>query len=105
MSKRFLICLLALLLLTGCTAPAFRSGDVHGDDGNILRGTVKEAHDAYFILEDDSGSLYRIAQDPGKAGGEIAFQGDAVEILHSGIVMETYPMQLQKVYRIILTRE
>ena len=82
------LCLLTILLLVGCEAVGNRA---------TLMGTVVEVYDASLLVETGIGPCVVsfpdgvTREDPGFAAG------DTVEIVYSGEIAESYPMQIHHV--------
>ncbi len=74
-----------------------------------LVGVVKEVYDNGMLIEggfphDASASLYTVTRTPEGAEDVVPVEvGDTVTVLCDGTVMESYPMQLHKVYAITVT--
>lgn len=85
------LCLLILLLLVGCEAVGNRA---------TLVGTVTEIYDASLLVETEIGPCV-VSLPKGVTQGELGLAvGDTVEVIHSGEIAESYPMQIHHVYAI-----
>ena len=85
------LCLLTILLLVGCEAVGNRA---------TLMGTVVEIYDASLLVETEIGPCV-VSFPDGVTQGELGLAvGDTVEIIHSGEIAESYPMQIHHVYAI-----
>ena len=85
------LCLLTIFCFVGCEAMGNRA---------TLVGTVTEIYDTSLLVETEIGPCVVsfpdgvTREDPGLAAG------DTVEIIHSGEIAESYPMQIHHVYAI-----
>ena len=85
------LCLLTILLLVGCEAVGNRA---------TLVGTVTEIYDTSLLVETEIGPCV-VSLPKGVTQGELGLAvGDTVEIIHSGEIAESYPMQIHHVYAI-----
>ena len=85
------LCLLAILLLVGCEAVGNRA---------TLMGTVVEIYDASLLVETEIGPCVVSYRD-GVTREDVGLAAwDTVEILYSGEIAESYPMQIHHVYAI-----
>ena len=85
------LCLLTVLCFWGCEAPGNRAS---------LMGTVTEIYDASLLVETEIGPCV-VSLPEGVTLGDLGLAvGDTVEIVHSGEIAESYPMQIHHVYAI-----
>ena len=85
------LCLLAILLLVGCEAVGNRA---------TLKGTEMEDYDASLLEETEIGPCV-VSFPDGVTREDLGLAaGDTVEILYSGEIAESYPMQIHHVYAI-----
>ena len=85
------LCLLAILLLIGCEAVGNRA---------TLMGTVVEIYDASLLVETEIGPCV-VSFPDGVTREDLGLAaGDTVEIVYSGEIAESYPMQIHHVYAI-----
>ena len=85
------LCLLTILLLIGCDAVGNRA---------TLMGTVVEIYDASLLVETEIGPCVVSCPD-GVTREDLGLAaGDTVEIVYSGEIAESYPMQIHHVYAI-----
>lgn len=85
------LCLLTILLLVSCETVGNRA---------TLMGTVVEIYDASLLVETEIGPCV-VSLPKGVTQGELGLAvGDTVEIIHSGEIAESYPMQIHHVYSI-----
>ena len=85
------LCLLIILLLVGCEAVGNRA---------TLMGTVAEIYDASLLVETEIGPCV-VSFPDGMTREDMGLAaGDTVEILYSGEIAESYPMQIHHVYAI-----
>ena len=85
------LCLLIILLLVGCEAVGNRV---------TLMGTVVEIYDASLLVETEIGPCVVSFPDGVTRENPGLAAGDTVEILYSGEIAESYPMQIHHVYAI-----
>ena len=89
--RTFFLCLLIILLLIGCEAVGNRA---------TLMGTVVEIYDASLFVETEIGPCV-VSFPAGVTREDLGLAvGDTVEILYSGEIAESYPMQIHHVYAI-----
>ena len=85
------LCLLTIFCVVGCEGMGNRA---------TLMGTVTEIYDAYLLAETEIGPCV-VSLPKGVTQGELGLAvGDTVEIVHSGEIAESYPMQIHHVYAI-----
>ena len=85
------LCLLTILLLVGCEAVGNRA---------TLMGTVVEICDASLLVETEIGPCV-VSFPDGVTREDLGLAaGDTVEIVYSGEIAESYPMQIHHVYAI-----
>ena len=85
------LCLLTIFCVLGCEAMGNRA---------TLMGTVVEIYDASLLVETEIGPCV-VSLPKGVTQGELGLAvGDTVEIVHSGEIAESYPMQIHHVYAI-----
>ena len=116
--KRYAM-LLLLLLLTACAGTDAESPAVPGestdmadvkaqDDEVSFQAVVLEADDKMLLVEPVEGSAERSSADKIYVANEDDWKpaaGDLVEIEYDGSIMESYPAQLGKVYRINIVKK
>ena len=92
--KKFCVLILWLLVLL-----CFASCDSISNRATLM-GTVVEIYDASLFVETDIGPcIVSMPHEMTKENCDIAV-GDLVEIIHSGEIAESYPMQIHHVYAI-----
>lgn len=85
------LCLLTIFCVVGCEAMSNRA---------TLVGTVIEIYDTSLLAETEIGPCV-VSLPKGVTQGELGLAvGDTVEIVHSGEIAESYPMQIHHVYAI-----
>ena len=100
--KKYIAVVLALVciwVLVGCNN---RSMDyIIGNEPSII-GIVKETTDKSILIENDSGE-YSVSLDVENKDSMTHFNiGDEVVVYYDGNIAESYPMQINKVYAIVL---
>ncbi len=85
------LCLLTILCSAGCEALGNRA---------TLGGTVVEIYDASLLVETEIGPCVVYLPEEVTQGELGLAVGDTVEIVHSGEIAESYPMQIHHVYAI-----
>ena len=85
------LCLLTIFCFVSCEAMGNRA---------TLMGTVTEIYDASLLAETEIGPCV-VSFPDGMTQEELGLAvGDTVEIIHSGEIAESYPMQIHHVYAI-----
>ena len=85
------LCLLTIFCIVGCEAMGNRA---------TLVGTVTEIYDASLLVETEIGPCV-VSFPDGVTREDLGLAaGDTVEIIHSGEIAESYPMQIHHVYAI-----
>ena len=85
------LCLLTIFCIVGCEAMGNRA---------TLVGTVTEIYDASLLVETEIGPCV-VSFPDGVTREDLGLAtGDTVEILYSGEIAESYPMQIHHVYAI-----
>lgn len=93
----FVVALLCMMSLIGCS----QSSNLHKFDATIL-----EIHDGYFLVEPCAGmqelnSADKITVSTQNSDASIEWQvGDLVQITYDGVILETYPARLNRVYKV-----
>lgn len=85
------LCLLTIFCVVGCEGMGNRA---------TLMGTVTEIYDAYLLVGTEIGPCVVSFSDGVTQEGLGLVVGDTVEIIHSGEIAESYPMQIHHVYAI-----
>ncbi len=107
--KKLIALVLALVCVFGLVACNQKSGkdfDIP-DDHNLLGAKILEIHDDYFIVEplagmEDLVSAGKVHVPTRNADPNTDWQvGDLVVITYDGKALETYPVQLGQVYKIV----
>ena len=94
-----ILAVICLLSLVGCNNRSLNY--IISNEPNMV-GIVKETSDTSILVENESGE-YVISLDVECADSMTHFNiGDEVVIYYDGNVAESYPMQINKVYAIIL---
>ena len=99
--KRYFIVLLVLLCALSVTACKEEAPEEFS-----FRATVLEVHDTYLLVEPAEGAWERNSADQitislhGKTSWPTPQVGDTVDVFYNGELMETYPAQIGKLYRV-----
>ena len=99
------LALLCIVTLPGCVDTSKNTPHLEENTCSFY-ATVLESGDSYLLVEPASDSIERKSSDKiqislyDKTSWPIPNVGDTVNIVHSGEIMETYPAQLAKVFRI-----
>ena len=94
----FLLAILCVLTLMACKAS--KTEEVS------FRATVLEVQQTYLMVEPAEGTWERSSADKitlslqDKTSWPIPQVGDTVEIFYNGEILETYPAQIAKLYRV-----
>jgi hypothetical protein len=99
MKKVIALVLICLLTLTGCDRRSMNYIIQHEPS---IRGIVTETTDTAILMENTDGE-YWVSLDVENGDSMTDFTvGDEVVVYFDGNIAETYPMQLNRVYAIIL---
>lgn len=100
-----LFALLCVLGLIGCSGKAGKDSD-KADDLHQFSATILEIRDGSFLVEPAAGahelnSADKITVSTQNADPSVQWQvGDLVLITYDGVILETYPAQLNQVYKV-----
>lgn len=100
--KKYIAVVLALVCIWALVGCNNRSMDyIIGNEPSII-GIVKETTDKSILIENDSGE-YSVSLDVENKDSMTHFNiGDEVVVYYDGNIAESYPMQINKVYAIVL---
>lgn len=99
--RRIVSVLLSFILalsLSGCK----RNLDYIIDNEASIRGEVKELNDNSVLIENETGEYYVSLEVEYEDGMTDLSVGDKVAVYYDGLIAESYPMQINNVYAILL---
>ena len=100
--KKYLSIILSIICVLGLVGCNNKSLNYIISNEPNIAGTIKEVNENSVLLENESGE-YVVSLDVECADSMTHFNiGDEVVIYYDGNVAESYPMQINKVYAIIL---
>lgn len=100
--KKYIAVVLALVCIWALVACNNRSMDYIIRNEPSIIGIVKETTDKSILIENDSGE-YSVSLDVENKDSMTHFNiGDEVVVYYDGNIAESYPMQINKVYAIVL---
>lgn len=93
-----LLSVISALSLGGCK----KSLDYVIDNEPSIRGSVKETYEGSILIENETGE-YFVSLDVEYSDSMTDFSvGDEVAVYYDGLIAESYPMQINNVYAIML---
>ena len=106
--KKWILFVLVLICMLSLVACDNKSGKDFDETKTFsFQAKVLEVHDSYLLVEplansneSKSAGRIQVSLKDKKASWSIPVVDDLVEIVYDGNIMETYPAQLGKVYRI-----
>ena len=91
--------LLSAALLTGCS----KDMNYIIEHELSIAGTVIETYEESILIENEEGE-YSVSLDVENSDSMTHFNvGDGVKVFYDGVIAESWPMQINHVYAIILT--
>lgn len=100
--KKLIALLLSLICLLGLVGCNNRSMNyIIANEPNIT-GVVKEANEQSILIENEKGEYWVSLNVENKDSTTHFNLGDEVVVYYNGIIAESYPMQINTVYAILL---
>lgn len=100
--KKFTAIMLALICLLSLSACDNRSMNYIIENEPNITGIVKETNEDSILIENEKGEYIVSLKVENKDSMTSFNVGDEVVVYYDGYVAETYPMQINTVYAIIL---
>ena len=101
--KKYLIIVLSVLCVLGLVGCSNKSLNYIISNEPSIVGSVKEVNESSILLENESGEYVVSLNVENSDGIYSPIQvGDEVTVYYDGNIAESYPMQINKVYAILL---
>ena len=99
--KKIILCFLSLASILCFAACGKDMNYIISNESSVI-GTVKEMHRNSLLMENKNGE-YFVSLDVECGDSMTDFsEGDEIYVYYDGNIAETYPMQINKVYAIVL---